>query len=362
MIHSWRDPYGYDCGLFARGCVHKKGGGSAPAAPDPAATAAAQAAANKETAIAQAGLNMVNQTDPYGNKLIYNQIGTWSDGTPRYEALQSLSPETQALYDKTQNIYGEGLNTAGNLLGNVQSQLSNPASQYSDSYQQDIYDKMLQRSQGERDRQRAALETQLANQGIGIGSQAYTDAFDVFNKGQNDYLLGADLQSQQAAMNRLQAEYGGRSQTLNELNALLGTGQVSSPSFGSTPQTGVANTDVIGPTALAYQGQLANWQNSQANRQSTMGALAGLGGSALGGWASAGFPALAFSDERLKENIEEAGTVTVETEVPVYTYNYKWESPEHRRAGVMAQELEKVKPDAVHTHPSGYKMVDYSRI
>lgn len=52
----------------------KGGGGSAPAAPDPAATAAAQTATNKETALWNAVLNNVNQITPYGS-LKYTQTG-----------------------------------------------------------------------------------------------------------------------------------------------------------------------------------------------------------------------------------------------------------------------------------------------
>ena len=39
---------------------------SAPPAPDPKETAAAQGAINKETAIAQARLNQVNEITPFG--------------------------------------------------------------------------------------------------------------------------------------------------------------------------------------------------------------------------------------------------------------------------------------------------------
>lgn len=63
-----------------------KGGGKAPAAPDPAKTAAAQTATNKETAYWNAVLNNVNQITPYGN-LTYAQTG----GGKQYN---------QAAYDK----------------------------------------------------------------------------------------------------------------------------------------------------------------------------------------------------------------------------------------------------------------------
>lgn len=62
------------------------GGSSAPAAPDPAKTAAAQTATNKETAYWNAVLNNVNQITPYGN-LTYAQTG----GGKQYN---------QAAYDK----------------------------------------------------------------------------------------------------------------------------------------------------------------------------------------------------------------------------------------------------------------------
>lgn len=89
-----------------------------PPAPDPQQTAQAQAQMNRETAITQAGLNMTNQRTPYGN-LNYNQIGTWSDGTPRFEAVQQLSPEQQELYNLNtqteQNLGQIGVEQSGRI-------------------------------------------------------------------------------------------------------------------------------------------------------------------------------------------------------------------------------------------------------
>lgn len=267
----------------------KGGGGSAPAAPDPAKTAAAQAAANKETAIAQAGLNMVNQTDAFGNKLNYNQIGKWEDGTPRYEANQVLSPEQQALANKSQGLYGRGLDTAGTLFSQLQGTLGTAAPQYDENYRQTQLAKMLQRQQPQLDQDRAKLETQLANQGISLGSQAYNDAIGNFDRRLNDLNLAADTSAGNEARAAYQALLGGRASGINELTGLANMGQVQTPSFANTPQTGVANTDIIGPTNLAYQGQLAGWQAGQNRSNSLFGGLAGFGGSALGGWASGGF-------------------------------------------------------------------------
>lgn len=69
-------------------------------------------------------------------------------------------------------------------------------------------------------------------------------------------------------------------------------------------------------------------------------------------------PALfALSDKRAKKNIKKVGK-SKSTKIPVYEYNYKGEkpgAPKHR--GPMAQDVEKILPDAVSTL-GGVKMVD----
>ena len=60
-----------------------------------------------------------------------------------------------------------------------------------------------------------------------------------------------------------------------------------------------------------------------------------------------------FSDARLKPNIKRIGTHD-SLGIGIYSY-IKFGRPE---IGVLAQELEAVKPDAVHVHESGYKMID----
>jgi hypothetical protein len=76
---------------------------SAPAPPDPVATAAAQGNMNQNTATTQQLLNMTNQVTPDGS-LTYNQSGnnsfTGADGksytVPQFTATQTLSPTQQA--------------------------------------------------------------------------------------------------------------------------------------------------------------------------------------------------------------------------------------------------------------------------
>jgi len=63
-----------------------------------------------------------------------------------------------------------------------------------------------------------------------------------------------------------------------------------------------------------------------------------------------------FSDVRLKSNIERIGTH------PLGIGVYDYDKFGKRERGVMAQEVEKVLPEAVSTHESGFKMVDYSML
>jgi hypothetical protein len=64
-----------------------------------------------------------------------------------------------------------------------------------------------------------------------------------------------------------------------------------------------------------------------------------------------------FSDERLKEEIRPVGKLRDGQNV----YSYRYKGDPRTQIGLLAQEVERVHPDAVTTHPSGYKMVDYGR-
>lgn len=271
----------------------------APTAADPTATARAQSAANKETAIAQAGLNSTNQYTPFGS-LEYSQSGTWSDGTPRFSATQTLTPQQQRIADLSQNsseTYGQ---TGLNQLNAVKGTLSTPfdmsqlgaAPTYDTAFREQQRQNLITRGQSQYDRQRQQLETQLANQGITAGSQAYNDAFQPYYQGLNDFQIAADLNAgnlagseygrmQQARQNQIGEALLPRQQSLNELAALAGGTQLATPSYINTPQTGIANTDIIGANGQSLAAQNAAYQGNLASNNAMMGGIAGLGGSAL---------------------------------------------------------------------------------
>ena len=97
-------------------------GKSSPKAPDPHQTAAAQAGANRDTAITQMDLNSVNQINPWGS-VTYDRTGSQSfvdsQGrtveTPTYTQTTSFTPETQAIFDSY-------MGTMGNLSSLAQQQ------------------------------------------------------------------------------------------------------------------------------------------------------------------------------------------------------------------------------------------------
>lgn len=95
-------------------------GKKAPKAPDPYQTADAQGKLNKETAITNANLSHVNQTNPYGSQT-WTQTGTNADGTPIYTQSQTLSEPIQKQFD------AQNANTLANLgaQGNLYSQIAN---------------------------------------------------------------------------------------------------------------------------------------------------------------------------------------------------------------------------------------------
>lgn len=97
----------------------------APAAPDPNVVASAQTQQNKDTAIANAALNRVNQVTPWGN-LTYTQNGVDANGIPQYTQTIELSPAQQQLLQSNDQISQAMANLGLNQLGNVSNTLSKP--------------------------------------------------------------------------------------------------------------------------------------------------------------------------------------------------------------------------------------------
>jgi hypothetical protein len=277
----------------------------APPAPDPVATAQAQGAMNKETAIANAELGMVNQNTPYG-RLTYTQRGTSAAGTPQYESNIELSPEQQRLLAITQQ--GD-LGTAQlglDQLGRISQSVSTPFSyanipSYGETDQTAAAaraeEALMARMNPQFQRDEEALRTRLINQGIGQGSQAYQREFETFNQGKNDARTQAILSGQQYGNQELAAALQRRNQgiqeyttqrnaPLNEYSALTSGTQIQIPQFPSTDRGNIAPVDYTGLVNNQYNAAMGQYNAKIAGQNANMGAAGqflGTAGSFAGG-------------------------------------------------------------------------------
>lgn len=352
---------------------------SAPKPVDPVATANAQSAANIASATAQQRLNMIGTAGP--------------DGTVRYEAdptqpggynqVTTLSPGQQQNYDLSNQIYGQTLGIGQDQLGRIsqalgqgltppqlQGQIGGDFNETVNQARDAAYNQATSRLDPQFATRENQMRTQLANQGLGQNSASYQNAQDAFGRERNDayasarndaFNQGMAAQNQgfnqsgaqgtfanQAAQQGFQNQATQQNQPINQLSALMGMGQVAQPNGIQYSPTQVGQTDVLGAQALNQQGQW-NRYNAQTQASNSMGR--GL----LGGLFSLGSAAITASDIRLKKNIVRLGTRP--DGLGVYAYDYIWGGP--RQIGVMAQEVQRIKPEAVSEIGGGYLGVDY---
>ena len=379
------------------------------------------------------------------------QSATGNVANPNVQTSLNLSgvPALKSNIDQYGQIQNQ-INTQG-----LPSYGINPGETYSDA--------IMRRLQPDLERQRSAEESRLANQGIGLGSNAYSTAKDILGRQQNDAMTSAIIQgmqtglqanqqqfgqnaAQQQAINAAQAQgfgqnaaqtqaqnaansqafqqalaggqfgnqaagqqfgqnlsaaqlanqaaaqntgnaanlaaFGNQSanqqfqqglanaqlgnqaqqqgfqqqaynqmQPINVINALRTGSQVQNPSYAQSAQMPqVAGADILGATQQGYNAQLANVNAQNAASGNFMSGLMGLGGAYL------------MSDENLKTDIKRIGTHDLG--MGIYSYSYKdgYNLPTGIQVGVMAQEVEKVIPEAVIVTDSGFKAVNYAML
>jgi len=295
--------------------------------------------------------------------------GHWENDTPtytvpRYRAVQTLSPEAQARYDLSNKVQKNLLGAADAQTQRLQELFANPF-EYKDLPSLDntdvegrLYDLATRRLVPQQARDEEALRARLANQGIRLGSEAYDNALRGFGETKNDALnqllltghsqaFGEALQSRQQMAQEQTAE---RTLPINEITALLHGGQINAPNYISPPQTNIAAPNYEGDVNAAYSGQMQAYNQQVAAQNAAMGGIFGT----LGNIATAG---IKYSDKRLKENIKPVGKT--KGGLVVYLYNYKGEPT--TEMGVMAQDVEKKRPGAVH-EVGGFKAVDYAKV
>ena len=248
-------------------------------------------------------------------------------------------------------LQGQGLDAVAKSLQNLPSIDQLPARQFNPG--QTAQDAILAREMPILNMQHDRLDNQLANQGIAIGSEAYKNAQDQFGRQVNDAVSQAALhgidEGQQARQQALQEQNYYANQPLNILNALRTGSQVQNPTFGAT----APGANYTGAAQNQYQAGLAATNVANANNAGMWNGLMNMGGMYLLG-----------SDISIKQDVRRVGTH--ESGIGLYEFSYL---PAYRDTwghgtyvGVLAQEVEAVKPGAVHKHADGYKVVDYGAL
>jgi surface antigen len=422
--------------------------------PDPTQAAELQAKSSKEVTNAQTIANRPDMYTPWGNMTWDQQVGTDpATGAPvtNWTGHLALNADQQASLDAqnkaqlgrslaAQDLTGAardeltrpmdwgGLPEAGGEVaggplsqlgrrGSVQGDLDYsgaPAlgdpSQIRQRAEDALYNRSIARLDPQWGQRESELRTQLANQGVDPGSDAYNQLYGNFSRGRNDAYssamndaisgggaeaqrqFGMDLAARQQGVNEVNqqgafhnaaqaqdfgqdlqaAQFGNAAQaqqfgqglqasqyetqrrqqalaeeqqrrtlSLNLMNAALTGQQVEQPNMPGFNQAGAAQ---------ATQYLQANQQAQQQAQMQNQFMSDMVGGITQGG-ASA---AMMFSDERLKEDIRRLPFEALPG-VPYAAWRWKTGG---RGFGVIAQDLEKVRPDLV-IERNGFKMVDY---
>ncbi len=261
---------------------------SPPPAPDYTGAAKATAEGNIEAAQTATRANRVNQYSPYGSST-YSQTpsagysgpegqdpnATWSQNI-------NLSPVGQKLLDSLNQSQLGTAGLEGTATNRVADTLNQPFDQTSPQASTDkAYANITSRLDPQWNQRQQMQETQLRNQGVAPGSEAYDNAMRDFNYGRNDAYTQANTQAMQFAPQTYQLGLAQREQPLNELNAIRTGSQVTTPQFGGVPQQQTtAGANLAGATQAqgAYDQGLYNIGVGQSNSGNT--ALVGLASAA----------------------------------------------------------------------------------
>ena len=326
----------------------------APAAPSPKETSQASTSTNVGTAIANAWLQNPSEVTPDGQTKV-TQTGSqnWFDPytkqnytIPTFTRETTLSDAQKAIKDQ-QDQASLGLSTLGNKQTQfLQSYMDKPFDGSNDATEARLMELGRKRLDPLLAQQDEGLRTRLANQGIKAGSAAYDREMATQGQSRNDAYNQLLLQGHGQAFQEAQAT---RNQPINEITALLSGGQVSQPQFQGANIGAIPTTDVAGIINQDYQNRMGQYQQQMAQRQNMLGGLFGLGSNLI-----------MASDRRVKKDIKPVGKLMGER---IYEYQYKGKFDDGKRhVGVMAQNVEKRRPDAVMTGGDGVKRVHYGKL
>jgi hypothetical protein len=290
---------------------------AAPTMPNYAEAAKAQGVANVETARVQAQLGNPNVYSPYGNQTV-----TYQGDTPTIT--QTLTPQAQETLSAQQKVQTDLANLGSQGVETAKDVLNKPFAFGGPSVQTSLdtsgiakmpvnagttgQEAIMSRLEPSLAKNRVSTETQLINQGLRPGSEAYDNAIKLLGQQENDArtqaaLTGINLDTSANAQQYNQALQSGqfgntaqqqalaqaiqyRQMPLNEITALMSGSQIQNPTF--SPYQGVNIQPAPIANATAQEGQFAqntyNQQMASANAQTA--GLYGLGGAGIIGYGA----------------------------------------------------------------------------
>jgi hypothetical protein len=319
---------------------------STPAPPDYTAAAKATAEGNQQNLAAQTLANRANQFTPWGS-LVWDRQVTKNPLTGEDEvtwtSYEDVAPELQQALQNEFGISNARTAIAGGLLGRIADSYGQgldlsglPEMQSIDPSKfddwsrltadpgfgavQEVQDAMMSRMAPDLQQARDREVQRLKAQGITEGSMAFDRAMERLDRAETDArqqaLLGAAQeygnifnrsaqatnmanalrQAQMAEAANLMGASGSertraiqemsflRNLPLNELNALLGGGQVQNPQFENYNLAGyMPGPDLMGAAKADYQARLDAANAANAGKSNLTKGLFGLAGSAIGG-------------------------------------------------------------------------------
>lgn len=214
----------------------------------------------------QANASNPNQIGPLGST-----IYTGDPTTGNYTQTRTFSPELQNLYNQRLGMVSGDIPTPSNDF----TDLSKQAQEANYAQQTSMLDPQWQKQKNE-------FDSQMANQGIMPGSEAYRTAYDDFNRSKQlayntaqQSAIGAGNQRQNELFSQSNTGFNQnlarRSQLYNELASLIGTQQIAGPK----------NVDATDPFNTQYMGNVnsvnaANANAASRNSQTTSAAASGM--------------------------------------------------------------------------------------
>ncbi len=358
-------------GRFGRGqmCYYGKGGGRAPA-PDPAIGQAAQAnvelgkswlefakeqfAEGNERQVATDALNtkVVNQ-----QLATQDQANTWAQ-QDRARTLGTFQPVEDA-FVKTAQEYDTPEKQAAAAAAAKADVMASTAVQQQ-AQQRQMASMGIDPTSGRFAGITRANDTNTALAAAGAQNNARQIVRDKGLALKADAInMGKGLASSTAAAygigtNAGNSAVGNNASANAQFNA---NGNVMAQGFNGNIG---ANNSAGSILSNLYGNQLSAWSAQQQANATSAGGLGSLVGTLGVGAMKYGL----ISDARLKTNIIEVGKL--HNGIPLYTYEFK---PEYQdelghglQFGVMAQDVEKVIPEAVSEWRDGFKMVDYGKV